>query len=282
MKIHITYHARYLYDEPVSLSPHVVRIFPRRDQFLQVSSLEFSSNPSADVKFRRDLFDNEIAHCFYPEPIQNLDFVMKADLDIVERNPFHFLLAPNSLNIPVNYTQQDREILAPYLIPREGCPLPNPLKPAGARPTVESLVTFNSWIHEQLGYEARDEGDPFLPSETLARGRASCRDFGVLLAEVLRQNGVATRLASGFLWEGEKPESEKVALSAMHAWVEAYLPGGGWIALDPTNGNFSDHSAITTAVGLHHADIAPVSGHYYGKKSIPSRLETNLEVKLTH
>jgi len=281
MKLHIDYHARYCYEEPVSLSPHLVRIFPRRDQFLQVANLKFSSNESADIKFRRDLFDNEIAHCFYPDPIQDLDFYLQAELDITERNPFGFLLAGSALNIPVKYSDLEKEILAPYLRPHEACELPDPLRPAGERPTVETLVNFNSWIYEQLGYERRDEGDPFLPSETLSRGQGSCRDFGVLLAEVLRQNGIATRLASGFLWEGEKEEGKpKVAESAMHAWVESYLPGAGWLAMDPTNGSFTDHSAITTAAGLYHENIAPVSGHYYGKKTIPSHLETKLEVKL--
>ena len=107
----------------------------------------------------------------------------------------------------------------------------------------------------------------------------SCRDFGPFFADILRRNGVAARLASGFVWEGDKALEERRAESALHAWVEAFLPGAGWIGLDPTNGVFCDHHFVTTAVGLNHADISPVAGTYYGKKPIASSLSAQLQVQ---
>ncbi len=66
MIIHIDYHAAYEYEAEVSLSPHVVRVFPRRDMFVRVLDLHFHCGGGADIQFRRDLFDNETAYCFFP------------------------------------------------------------------------------------------------------------------------------------------------------------------------------------------------------------------------
>lgn len=278
MKLSLRYTANYSYEEPASLSPHLARIFPRTDLFVKISHTAFSTHGSADIQWRRDLCDNLIAYCFFPEPVQELPFALELDLDVRERNPFHFLLDSGGLHIPCDYSPDEQQILAAFLKADGGVDLPAPLAPAGPRPTVESLVTLTLWIHENLAYERRDEGDPFTPQETLRRASGSCRDFGVLLAEVLRANGVAARLASGFVWEGDKPAEDRRAESAMHAWVEAYLPGAGWIGLDPTNGVLCDHHFVTTAVGLRHADIAPIAGTYYGKKTIASKLTTTLEI----
>lgn len=279
MKLSIDYSAVYSYAEAVSLSPHLVRVLPRTDLFVKVDEMVFSTSESGDVQWRRDLFDNLVASCFYPEKIQNLEFHLRMKLQVDERNPFHFLLESRGLHVPCAYSDAERALLAAFLEPSGRWDFPCPLGPEAPRPTVETLVTMTSWIHENLSYERRDEGDPFSPAETLRRGAGSCRDFGVLLAEVLRANGVAARLASGFVWEGDREPGERRAESALHAWVEAFLPGAGWIGLDPTNGVLTDHHFITTAVGLVHGDIAPVAGTYYGKRAISSELVTSLEVR---
>ena len=281
MRLSIRYEAVYSYGEPVSLSPHLVRIFPRTDLFVKVEKTIFTTNESADVQWRRDLFDNLIAYCFFPKSGKSLPFHLELDLEVRERNPFHFLLDSRGLHIPCEYSGHERKLLAAFLETGPAFSLPAPLAPEGSRPTVETLVALTRWIHENLDYERRDEGEPFPPEETLRRRRGSCRDLGPFFAEVLRQNGVAARLASGFVWEGDKPHGERRAESSLHAWVEAFLPGAGWIGLDPTNGVFCDHHFVTTAVGLSHADISPVAGTYYGKNPVAGTLTASLEIQKT-
>ena len=279
MRLTIRYRAVYTYGEPASLSPHLARIFPRTDLFVNVEKTRFTTESSGDIQWRRDLFDNLIAYCFYPQPVKDLPFELDLDLEIRERNPFHFLLDSRGLQMPCDYTPHERNILSAYLVKSLSFPLPAPLAPEGPRPMVETLVSLTRWIHENLEYERRDEGNPFPPEKTLRRGKGSCRDFGPLFAEILKVNGIAARLASGFVWEGDKAQEDRRAESALHAWVEAFLPGAGWIGLDPTNGVFCDHHFVTTAVGLTHEDISPIAGTYYGKTTIPGKMSATLEVR---
>jgi transglutaminase-like putative cysteine protease len=281
MKLKIKKESIYNYAEAVSFSPHNIRIFPRVDLFVKVENVRFETQPGADVQFRHDLFDNIIAYCFYPEPSQTLPFRLELDLEIKEKNPFHFLLEPNGIQIPPQYKHEERALLGSYLATDGTCKLPAPLAPSSSRPTVETLVNFNHWIYENLTYIPRHEGSAYTPEETLRKGSGSCRDFAALLAEALRQNGVAARLASGFVWEGDKPEEEKRASSSMHLWVEACLPGAGWIGMDPTNDVLTDHHFVTTAVGRHHADVAPISGVYYSPKPVESNLKASIFLEKT-
>ena len=279
MKVGIRYEAHYIYEAAASFSPHLVRLFPRTDLAMRTERVAFQPNEGSSVQYRRDLFDNVVASCFYPEKLTSLDYSLELDLVLEEKNPFAFLLASHALEMPFAYHPAEAEVLAPCLARRTEVQLPDGLRVAGPRATVDALVGLNEWMFHNLEYERRDEGAAMEPADTLRAGRGSCRDFAPLLAEVLRANGVAARLASGFLWEPpELDESERRAASALHAWVEAYVPGPGWIGLDPTNGVFCNEHFMTTAVGLTTEDISPVSGVYFGDAVIGSRLESSLEI----
>lgn len=281
MKIGIRYAATYDYEEPASFSPHLVRLFPRNSRYVRVERASFSTDETASVQYRHDIFDNEIASCFFPEKCSRLNFHLSIDLELVEKNPFLFLVDSHALRMPFDYLPGEVAVLAPYLR-RTGDALSLPAelsKPSSPQPTVEALVTLNQWIFDNLGYERREEGAAWEPAETLAAGRGACRDFAVLMVAVLREHGMAARLASGFLWEPpDTPKEDLRAESALHAWVEAYVPGAGWIGLDPTNGVLCDHHRIVAAVGLTPDDITPIRGWYYGHKTIESTMTASLEI----
>ncbi len=281
MKLSIRYSATYQYAEEASFSPHLVRLFPRHDISTHVERVSFHTHESADVQYRQDLYDNLVATCFYPRLLDRLDYQLEIDLTIQPKNAFHFLLDSHALQLPFAYTAEEARVLAPYIAPQvETGPLPAALQPPSApQPTVDVIVALNSWLHGNIAYERRDEGEAYAPAETLRLQKGSCRDYAVLFVEVLRQHGLAARQVSGYLWEDDSPDSPRRAENALHAWVETYLPGAGWLGLDPTNGVLCDHHFLVAAVGLNPKDIAPVQGHYYGKKTISSTLETTLSIK---
>jgi transglutaminase-like putative cysteine protease len=274
MNIKILYRADYHYESPVSFSPHLFRLFPRQDPVTFSDKIVFETNPGADVQHRKDIFDNNIASCFYPEPAADLNVRIELDLRLLEKNAFHFLLDSHALEFPFAYAPDETRVLSPYLAHRHKMLLPfwQPKK----MPTVDALVELNSALHRNIAYERREEGAARTPNETLLAGSGACRDFAVLLAETLRGHGVAARLASGYLCEFDA--AEKRAGGALHAWTEAYLPGAGWIGLDPTNGIFCNHNHITAALGIAPDDVSPVSGSYFGSERVQSTMETSLQL----
>ncbi len=276
MNVRILYQTQYLYAEPVSFSSHLFRLFPKADRYLTVRALNFQTNADATVNYRRDLFDNEIASCFYHGTSALLGVNLQIELAIQPRNAFGFLLAPHALDFPFAYEPHEAHVLAPFRQSDAKISLPFWQPPGTPQPTVETLVALNAALHANLTYERREEGAAYAPAETLRLGRGSCRDFTVLLAEVARSLGLAARLASGYLCEFGS--GEKVAEGSLHAWTEIYLPGAGWVGFDPTNGYLCNHHHITAAVGLTPEDISPILGDYFHSHHVPAQMTTSLQI----
>ncbi len=276
MKVHIAYQAQYAYEETVTFSPHLFRLFPKAGRHLRVRNIQFQTNPDAVVHYRRDIFDNEIASSFYPAPSAMLATNLVMDLEIDEWNAFGFLLDTHATEILFAYHPSEMWTLQPYLRGGTGPEMPFWKPPQKSRPTIELLVELNDAIHKNLEYERRDEGAARPAAETLRLQRGACRDFAILLMDALRGLGLAARLASGYLCEFGN--AKKIAEGALHAWVEVYLPGAGWLGMDPTNGTLCDHHHITAAVGLTPDDISPVHGRYFHTKGVPHRMNAALQI----
>jgi transglutaminase-like putative cysteine protease len=280
MNLGLRYHTVYRYEEPVGFSPHDVRLFPRSDRFSRVRRLDFTASPNATIRYSRDVFENIVASCFFPERSKELELRLAINLDLDEKDPFHFILENDAVETPFEYEPSIGQLLAPYRERRvkERLVVPGWEPPTSRkkRDTVGTLVELNKRLHECIGYERREEGAALSPTETLRLGRGACRDVAVLLAEVLRQMGLAARLTSGYLRESES--ETRRAEGSLHAWTEVFLPGAGWVGLDATNGVFCNHNFIAAAVGLTPADITPIAGTYYHKKRVPNQMTSKLEL----
>jgi len=280
MKLGIRYETTYRYGKEVGFSTHDVRLFPRSGRYARVRSFDFKTKPGATVRFSRDVFDNIVAVCFFPERATELQLQLAIALELEEKDPFHFLLENSAIDLPFAYEPSLLAILAAYRERRTSGDLDLPGWQLPTReerqPTVATLVALNKAIHDSIGYERRAEGAAREPLETLRMRRGACRDVAVLLAEILRQMGLAARLVSGYLRETETVSRR--AEGSLHAWTEAFLPGAGWIGMDATNGVFSNHNFISAAVGLTPADITPISGSYYHRDTIPSGMTSRLEL----
>lgn len=280
MKFGIRYVTSYRYERAVRFSPHEVRLFPREDRFCRTSRLDFQTQPPTQVRFNRDLFDNVIAACFFSDLSTLLELQLALDVTVEEKNPFDFILAPEAVELPFAYSAEPDAIIHPYRARQtsETIMLPGWTPPTkqSRRGTVETLVDLVRTVHSAIAYERREEGVARTPVETLRLMRGACRDVAVLLAEMLRDLGLASRLVSGYLREAD--EQVRRAEGSLHAWTETFLPGAGWVGLDPTNGIFCNHNFIATAVGLTPADISPVSGSFYHRDRVPTEMISRLEI----
>jgi transglutaminase-like putative cysteine protease len=280
VKLGLRYQTTYSYEEPVGFSPQEVRLFPRSDRFSRVRRLDFSTTPKATIRYWRDVFENTVASCYFPERSKELTFRLAINLDLDEKDPFHFILERGAVELPFEYDDETRRLLAAYLQTRvkQELTVPgwSPPTTKKRRGTVETLMDLNKRLHECIGYERREEGEALSPAETLRRGKGACRDVTVLLAEILRQSGLAARLTSGYLRESDS--ETKRAEGSLHAWTEVFLPGAGWIGMDGTNGVLANHNFIAAAAGLAPADITPISGVYYHAKRVPAQMTSKLQL----
>lgn len=280
MKLRIVYEIIYQYQSAVHFSTHHLRIVPRSDVFAQLRRLHFEVQPRASVRFTRDFFDNIVASFSFGDASDKLKLKTKIDVEVTEKNPFDFILDPAAVELPFSYepnlasllrAYRQRQSRGPIVLP--GWRVPSQRSRGG---TVQSLVELTRTIHQTIQYQRREEGPARSPAETVRRKRGACRDVAFLLAEMLRDLGLAARVVSGYLREAD--DTIHRAERSFHAWTEVFLPGAGWVGLDPTNGIFCDDNFIATAVGLRPAHVTPISGSFYHRERVPSRMESRVEL----
>ena len=155
--------------------------------------------------------------------------------------------------------------------------------PTGTR---DLLVQMNQHIRDKLTYAARDEEGTQSPLITLGRGSGSCRDFALLMMEAARRLGVATRFVSGYLYDPSLDEdvedgasSGVVGAGSTHAWLQAYLPGAGWVPFDPTNNLLGGYHLVRVGGSRDPKQAAPISGSWYGDPDAYLGMRVDVRVK---
>src|SRR5262245_19953036 len=185
-------------------------------------------------------------------------------------NPFDFFLEPYAENFPFEYQGAEKRDLAPYLVMFRGEPLFKKYLrgiPREKKRTIDFLVELNLRLSRDIRYLIRMEPGVQSPETTLQKASGSCRDSAWLLVQLLRHLGLAARFVSGYLVQLtpdmkslDGPSGPERDFTDLHAWCEVYLPGAGWIGLDPTSGLLAGEGHIPLACTPEPIAAAPVSG----------------------
>ena len=277
MSIHASiYHlTSYSYDRPVMLGPQVIRLRPAPHSRTRVISHSLKVSPSKHfVNHQQDPYGNWLARFVFPEPVRELKIEVDLTADMAVYNPFDFFTEEGAQTWPFDYPAELADDLVIYRRAETAGPqLKAFLRrvPRDPMVTVDFLVMLNRMIAETVGYTIRMEPGVQTPEETLAKAEGSCRDSSWLLVQALRNLGVAARFVSGYLIQLapdvkalDGPSGTETDFTDLHAWVEAYIPGAGWIGLDPTSGLLTGESHIPLAATPHYSNAAPITGGFSG------------------
>jgi transglutaminase-like putative cysteine protease len=290
MPIHydITHTTVYRYAEPVTFGEHRVMFRPRDSHDLRVLATDLQVTPQAVVRMIQDPYSNSVALVTPLGPATELRFVCTFRIEHAHTQNLELPLAPGAEQFPFSYSVDEYLDLEHYLRPLHDDAQGKLMHWArqfirtdGPTGTRDMLVAMNQHIRDKFGYAARDEEGTQPPLKTLELGTGSCRDFALLMMEAARRLGIATRFVSGYLYDPSLDASGEAGLvgaGTTHAWLQAYLPGAGWVPFDPTNNLLGGTQLVRVGVARDPRQAAPIAGSWYGAADAYLGLEVKVQV----
>ena len=273
MSIHVAlnHKTKYSYDRLINLGPQVIRLRPCPHSRTRILSYSMKVGPDKHfINWQQDPQGNYLARLVFPEKTREFSFEVDLVAEMSVINPFDFFLEPHAEKIPFTYEAWERHELKPFLFKLPATPLFQHYVdsiPREATRSVDFLVALNARLQKDIAYTIRLEPGVQTPEETLKKRSGSCRDSAWLLVQILRHLGLAARFVSGYLIQLtadvkslDGPSGPENDFTDLHAWTEVYLPGAGWIGLDPTSGLFAGEGHIPLACTPQPASAAPVTG----------------------
>jgi uncharacterized protein (DUF2126 family)/transglutaminase-like putative cysteine protease len=271
IRVALKHKTEYNFDRLVTLSPHIIRLRPAPHSRTPVTAYSLKVTPENHfINWQQDPFGNYLARFVFPEKTRQLVIDVEVIAEMTVINPFDFFLEESAEKFPFKYEEQLRNDLLPYLeICEEGPKLEQWLSTVdlSKQPTADFLVNLNQHLQKDIAYLIRMAPGVQTCEETLENKSGSCRDSAWLLVQILRHLGLASRFVSGYLVQLtadvkalDGPSGPEQDFTDLHAWAEVFLPGAGWIGLDPTSGLFAGEGHIPLSCTPDPASAAPVTG----------------------
>jgi uncharacterized protein (DUF2126 family)/transglutaminase-like putative cysteine protease len=301
IKVALEHRTSYTFDRPVRVYPHVVRLRPAPHSRTPIEAYSLRVEPAEHfINWQQDALGNFLARLVFPSPTSQLSITVGLIADLKVINPFDFFIEDWAETWPaggLSYPKELADDLEPYLRPVDESgdgSGPGDLVREWVRDfrvrdgtrTIDFLVALNQAINADVGYSVRMEPGVQTPDVTLRTGIGSCRDSAWLLVSILRQFRLAARFVSGYLVQLasdveaiDGPSGPAADFTDLHAWAEVYIPGAGWIGLDPTSGLFAGEGHIPLAATPQPASAAPITG---GTDPCESVLEFSNTVTRVH
>jgi transglutaminase-like putative cysteine protease len=273
----------YRYSEPVGLGEHRMMFRPRESHDLRLiqTSLAISPQPT-ELRWLHDPFDNSVAiAAFEGASTQELRFESVVTLEHFESTQPEYPLEAYAKTYPFKYTDEDFSNLARGLANHYPCVNTAAwalqfLDADTKTSTMKILRSMTRGIREQFVYERRVEKGIQTPELTIDSKRGSCRDFAVLMMEAVRSLGIAARFVSGYIFIPNNFDG--VGGGSTHAWIQAYLPGAGWIDFDPTNSIVGNRNLIRVGVAWTPEQVLPLCGTYEGPAAAFAGMDVSVKV----
>jgi transglutaminase-like putative cysteine protease len=280
MRFRITHVTRYAYDGPASESFMEARLTPSSDARQRLLTHRLETSPSARVHAYTDYFGNAVETFSLVRRHESLELTGISDVETTTLD-----VPAAAVDVSVSEARQisrsNRLPLLEFLLPSPALPLEAPVRRLASRflrggaPLGRSLLSLNAWLHREFTYRP---GSTTIetPIATVLRTRTGvCQDFAQIMAAILRAGGIPARYVTGYIETNVQARANGTAANPLplvgasesHAWVEAFLPGGFWLPLDPTNNCVAGERHVKVSVGRDYHDSTPTRGVFKGTQT---------------
>lgn len=271
IRVALNHKTTYSYDRLINLGPQIARLRPAPHCRTPVLSYSLKISPEDHfLNWQQDPHGNFQARAVFTKPARELSVEVDLIAEMTVINPFEFFVEEAAESYPFDYSADLRRELTPFLACEAAGPLTKKRIDAvdrTPRRTVDFIVDLNAKLQQEVEYQIRMEPGVQSPEETLQRAKGSCRDSAWLLVQILRHLGLAARFVSGYLIQLapdvkslDGPSGSEVDFTDLHAWAEVFLPGAGWVGLDPTSGLLAGEGHLPLACTPDPTSAAPISG----------------------
>ena len=267
---------RFRYSSPVSESTMELRMQPRSEGLQRCLTFQLTVTPRTRVQSYRDYLGNAVHHFDVPSAHRHLMIIAEATVDVASasvlpprleadawrqldaqlaRGDFWEMVTPSQF---AHWTGSMETFAAELSVPAA--------EEARLRDPLELVTELNSAVYDAIAYVPKSTRVDSPVDDALHNRQGVCQDFAHIMLTLMRRLGIPCRYVSGYLFHksGERVRSTE---GATHAWVEAYLPGIGWVGFDPTNNILAGENHVRTAVGRDYADVPPTRGVFKGEAS---------------
>ena len=272
MKYNILHRTRYIYSTPVRDSFNDVRLEPFSCSEQTVESFLLRVLPATRVSRYPDFYSNWVHHFEVPEAHLFLLVESQSCVETHSLTP----LAEDARPCPLEKLGEARDIEHCHDFLQSTRFVEIDVEPwrlavdatIGLADAWQAALALMRFVHGFLKYEPHSTHVHTHMRDVIAQKSGVCQDYAHLMIGLCRSLNIPARYVSGYL--------ATETASATHAWVEVFIPGIGWRALDPTHNCQTGEAYVKIAIGRDYADVPPVAGNYRG--TLNRKMEVRVKI----